>query len=83
LSRMLLGKHARLPFPTSSSHTVSPFEIIHCDVWTSSVPSISSYSYYLVMLDDSSQFCWTFPLHRKSDVHGHMDMVDFIAYASA
>ena len=36
-----LGKHARLPFSTSTSHTVSPFEIVHCDVWTSPVPSIS------------------------------------------
>jgi len=66
-------------FCTSTSHIVSPFEIVHCDVWTSPVPSISGYSYYLVLLDDFSHFCWTFPLHRKSDVHGHL--VDFIAYA--
>jgi hypothetical protein len=30
-----LGKHVCLPFSTSISKTVSPFEIIHCDVWTS------------------------------------------------
>jgi hypothetical protein len=52
-----LGKHARLPFNTSTSHTVSPFEIVHCDVWTSPVPSISSCSYYLVLLDDFTHFC--------------------------
>jgi len=27
-----LGKHARLPFATSTSQTTSPFEIVHCDV---------------------------------------------------
>jgi hypothetical protein len=36
-----LGKHVRLPFNTSTSQTSSPFEIVHCDVWTSSVSSIS------------------------------------------
>jgi hypothetical protein len=47
-----LGKHTRLPFSPSSSKTVSPFEIVHCDVWTSLVTSISGYCYYLVMIDD-------------------------------
>ena len=74
-----LGKHARLPFATSTSQTTSPFEIVHCDVWTSPVASISGCSYYLVLLDDFSHYCWTFPLKHKSDVHQHI--VDFIAYA--
>jgi hypothetical protein len=42
------------------------------------VTSISGYGYYLVMIDDYSHFCWTFPLKRKSDVHEHM--VNFVAY---
>jgi transposase InsO family protein len=32
----------------------------------------------LVILDDFSHFCWTFPLRRKSDVH--QTIVDFVAY---
>lgn len=32
-----LGKHVRLPFHDSTSTTSSPFELIHCDVWTSPV----------------------------------------------
>jgi histone deacetylase 1/2 len=75
-----LGKHTRLPFSSSSSHTAAPFELLHCDVWTSPVTSISGFSYYLVILDDYTHFCWTFPLRRKSDVHQHL--VDFIAYAN-
>lgn len=74
-----LGKHARLPFSTSTSSTYAPFEIVHCDVWTSPVMSISGYSYYLVLLDDFTHFCWTFPIKRKSDEHQHL--VDFISYA--
>jgi hypothetical protein len=30
-----LGKHVRLPFGNSSSVSSLPFELIHCDVWTS------------------------------------------------
>jgi len=74
-----LGKHTRLPFSTSTSRTSSPFELVHCDVWTSPVPSISGYRYYLVLLDDFTHYCWTFPLHLKSDVYEHI--VQFISYA--
>jgi hypothetical protein len=43
-----------------------------------SVASISSCSYYLVLLVDFTDFCWTFPLRRKSEVH--QVIVDFIRY---
>jgi histone deacetylase 1/2 len=68
----------RLPFSSSSSTTAAPFDLVHCDVWTSPVTSISGFSYYLVILDDYTHFCWTFPLRRKSDVH--QTIVDFVAY---
>jgi hypothetical protein len=74
-----LGKHVCLPFSTSTSKIVPAFEIVHCDVWTSPVSSISGSKYYLVLLDDSTQFCWTYPLKSKSEVHQHI--VDFIALA--
>jgi hypothetical protein len=45
-----LGRHVHLPFPTSSSRAINNFDIIHCDLWTSPVPSIYGYKYYLVIL---------------------------------
>ena len=75
-----LGKHTRLPFSRSQSSTSSPFELVHCDVWTSPVLSTSGFKYYLVVLDDFSHFCWTFPLRHKSDVHQHI--VEFVAYVT-
>ncbi|XP_071686819.1 uncharacterized protein [Rutidosis leptorrhynchoides] len=36
-----LGKHVRLPFSISSSNVESAFDIIHSDLWTSPVASIS------------------------------------------
>jgi len=74
-----LGKHTRLTFASSVSITSEPFALVHCDVWTSPVPSTSGYKYYLVMLDDFTHYCWSFQLRQKSEVYGHF--VDFIAYA--
>jgi hypothetical protein len=62
-----LGRQPRLPFSSSSSFTTSPFQIIHCDLWTSPTPSFSGYNYYLIVLDDFSHYSWSFPLRNKSD----------------
>jgi hypothetical protein len=43
------------------------FNLIHYDLWTSPIVSISGYKYYLIILDDHSRFVWTFPLHIKFD----------------
>jgi len=61
-----------LSFLASSSSTSIPFEIVHCDVWTSLVASISGAQYYLVLLDDYTHFCWTYPLVHKSEVAAHI-----------
>lgn len=74
-----LDKQARLHFASSVSSTSAPFELVHCDVWTSPVSSISGYKFYLAIVDDYTHYCWTFPLRHKSEVHEHI--VQFIAYA--
>jgi hypothetical protein len=62
-----LDQHVRLPFPSSFSRSVQPFDLIHCDLWTSPVLSVSGYKYYLVILNDCTQYSWTFPLRQKFD----------------
>jgi hypothetical protein len=57
-----LGRHARLPFSSSSSRASHNFDLIHCNLWTSPIVSVSGYKYYLVILDDCSHYIWTFPL---------------------
>jgi hypothetical protein len=61
-----LGCHVRLPFSSSSSHATHTFDLVHCDLWTSPITSMSGYKYYLVVLDDFSHYVWTFPLRAKS-----------------
>uniref|UniRef100_A0A452XXK2 Uncharacterized protein n=1 Tax=Aegilops tauschii subsp. strangulata TaxID=200361 RepID=A0A452XXK2_AEGTS len=45
-----LGKQPRLPFSHSSTVTTFPFQIIHCDLWTSPVARCSGYKYYLIIM---------------------------------
>jgi transposase InsO family protein len=73
-----LGKHVRLPFSPSMSSSKCPFELLHCDVWTSSVTSTSGFKYYWVLLDNFTHFCWTFPHRHKSDVF--TTLVNFHSY---
>lgn len=64
----VLGKTVKMPFVSSNSVTLFPFDIIHSDLWTSPVLSSSGHKYYVLFLDDYSNFLWTFPLMHKSDV---------------
>jgi histone deacetylase 1/2 len=49
-----LGRHVRLPFSCSSSRATHAFDLVHRDLWTSPVPSMSGFKYYLVVVDDFS-----------------------------
>ena len=63
-----LGKHVRLSFVNSQFVSTKPFDIIHSDVWSSPVSSPSGCKYYVLFLDHYTNFLWTFPLFRKSQV---------------
>jgi hypothetical protein len=75
-----LGRHVRLPFPSSSTRAIQPFDLIHCDLWTSPISSVSSYKYYLVILDDCTHYSWAFPLRQKCDTFPTLS--HFFAYVS-
>jgi hypothetical protein len=51
-----LGKHTRLPFHSSSHRAEHPFDLIHLDLWTFPVVSVSGSKYYLVILDDFTHY---------------------------
>jgi hypothetical protein len=75
-----LGKHIRLPFCSSSHHAEHAFDLMHLDLWTSPVVSVSGSKYYLVILDDFTHYLWTFPLKLKSDTFTTLS--NFFAYVS-
>ncbi|GKD24716.1 ribonuclease H-like domain-containing protein, partial [Tanacetum coccineum] len=43
-----LGKHVRLPFVSSNTVVTSCFDIIHSDVWTSPIPILPGFKYYVL-----------------------------------
>jgi hypothetical protein len=51
-----LGKHTKLPFCSSSHRVEHPFDLIHLDLWTSPVISVSGSKYYLVILNDYTHY---------------------------
>jgi hypothetical protein len=57
-----------------------PFDLIHLDLWTSPVVSVSGSKYYLVIFDDFTHYLWTFPLKLKSDTFATLS--NFFAYVS-
>nr|GEW11601.1 ribonuclease H-like domain-containing protein [Tanacetum cinerariifolium] len=75
-----LGKHVKLPFHSSQSSVKSVYEIIHLDIWTSSISSESGIKYYAIFLDYFSHFVWVYPLHKKSDLFDNF--VAFRAYVN-
>ncbi|GKD05299.1 hypothetical protein Tco_1180273, partial [Tanacetum coccineum] len=52
-----LGKHVMLPFVSSNTSITSRFDIIHSDVWTSPIPSLSA-SNWLECLPAGSISTW-------------------------
>ncbi|GJR05115.1 ribonuclease H-like domain-containing protein [Tanacetum coccineum] len=50
-----LGKHMRLSFLSSTTSVNSFFDIVHSDLWTFPIPSLSGLKYYLLFFDHYSQ----------------------------
>jgi hypothetical protein len=63
-----LGKHVKLPFVSFHSLVNSSFDIVHSDLWTSPISSLSGFKYYVLFLDHYSQFVWVYPLVNKYDI---------------
>nr|KYP40247.1 Retrovirus-related Pol polyprotein from transposon TNT 1-94 [Cajanus cajan] len=65
-----LGKHVRTSFPNSiNSRAVSPFDVIHSDVWgPSRVPSLLGHRYYVTFIDDFSRCTWIFLMKNRSEL---------------
>jgi len=63
-----IGKSKRQPFSLSTRVSTQPLQLIHSDVWTSPVQSVSGYKFYVIFIDDYSRYTWFYPLVHKSEV---------------
>lgn len=65
----VLAKSHVLPFNSSVTSTVSPFDLIYSDVWSPSrVRSLAGKFYYVSFIDDWSYFSWVYFLLQKAEV---------------
>jgi hypothetical protein len=69
-----------LPFSSSSNRAAKAFDLIHLDLWTYPIVSVSGSKYYLVILDDFTHYLWTFSLKLKYDTFTTMS--NFFAYVA-
>lgn len=52
----------------SHSSTQQPLELLHIDLWgPCTETSISGSSYYAIIVDDYTKYCWVLPLSSKAD----------------
>jgi hypothetical protein len=67
-----LGKQARRPFPTQTTHVSSkPLEMIHSDVWTMKIESIGGCKYYVSFIDDHTRKVWVYFMKHKGEIFQH------------
>ena len=62
------GKSHQLPYPRSTSISLSPLELVFSDVWGPAPTYVRKNSYYVSFIDDFSKFTWIYLLHHKSEV---------------
>ncbi|KAL2239868.1 UNVERIFIED_CONTAM: Retrovirus-related Pol polyprotein from transposon RE1 [Sesamum indicum] len=63
------AKQSRIMFKPSDSQSITPFALIHLDVWGPyKTPSLSGCNYVLTILDDYSRCLWTYLIKHKDQV---------------
>ncbi|CAN1266800.1 Retrovirus-related Pol polyprotein from transposon TNT 1-94 [Linum perenne] len=69
-----LAKQKALPFSRSSSHAVTPFELVHMDIWGPlNTPTHDGHSYFLTVVDDFSRCVWIFLMRNKSETRSFIE----------
>lgn len=63
------GKLHQNVFPSSTTKSTKPFELVHADVWgPSPIVSSTGFRYYLLFVDDFTRYSWIYPFKFQSEV---------------
>jgi transposase InsO family protein len=62
------GKHIRTSYVSRGIRSISPFVIIHSDVWTSPVTSVSGMKHFVTFTDCYSRMTWVYLMRHKYEV---------------
>ena len=62
------GKQMLFHFNNSVSHVLSPFDLIHSDVWgPSSITTLGGSRYFVIFVDDFSRYTWIYLFKNPSE----------------
>lgn len=68
-----LAKSKRLPFTNIEKRATCVLDLIHCDLWDPApVESSDGYRFYVIFVDDFSQFTWLYPLRSKFEFYDRL-----------
>jgi transposase InsO family protein len=62
------GKHTRTSYVSRGLRSILPFMLIHSDVWTSPVVSMSGMKYFVTFIDCYSRMTWLYLMRHKDEV---------------
>jgi hypothetical protein len=72
------GQHTRTSYVSRGIRSISPFVLIHSDVWICHVISISGMKYFVTFIDWYSRMTWVYLMRHKNEVFRCFQ--DFYAY---
>ena len=64
-----INKSHKLPFSTSTITSAYPLDLIYSDIWSSLVPSLDDFKYYIIFIDHFKKYNRLYPLRKKSDTY--------------
>lgn len=62
------AKHTRASYVSKGLRSISPFMLIHSDVWTSPVVSMNGKKYFVTFIDCYSRMTWIYLMRHKDEV---------------
>ena len=68
----IISKKHRLRFNRSTARSKGILDLVHYDVWESSITSLKEADYLVLFEDDYSKRCWAYPIKSKSDVFSNI-----------
>jgi hypothetical protein len=72
----ILAKSNRVSFPISLNKSVTPFALVHSDVWgPSPITTVSDIRWFVTFVDDCTRMTWLYLLKCKYEVFDVFRMV--------
>ena len=62
------AKHTRTIYVSKGLRNISPFMLVHSDVWTCPISSISGMKYFVTFIDCYSRMTWVYLMKHKDEV---------------